>query len=288
MLRSLLSVSLLLALVAACSKQPETQTAPKEKETTAAEPVGKIGRDAIGRIYHYVRTNQDGSDPESVYVFRKTRDFLEVYKMRRKCTNAAFVTARLDMEKGYATHLTGGRLKPNAGHENFATLDYDENAKRLSARFAPPGGDAKTAEVFIEDEPWHDYDFDFASLTVMTPHLEPRADFSFGLTLIIPDPERDDFLMYLGRADLVYRQDEMRGGRSAYRYIVGGPAFGTFGGSMWLDAEDGHILDVETGIPNHREYENFKLELESVNDGGQPAWTKLLTAHYEGCDEDAG
>ncbi len=283
MLRIILSLGAILAF-AACSKKSETPSAPEDSK--AAASTGATERDAVGRIYHYVRTNIDGSDPENVYVFRKRADFLEVYKMRNKCANAAFVTAELDMEKGYATHLTGGRLKPGASHEDFATLSYDSGTKRVSAEITPPEGATKSASVLIEDEPWHDYDFDFASLTVMTPHLAPRADLSFGLTLIIPDPSREDFLIYLGRADLIYRQDEERGGRPARRYMVGGPAFGSFGGSLWLDAEEGHILDVETGIPNHREYENFKLELENIDDGGQAAWTRLLTAHFEGCKEE--
>ncbi len=284
MLRLFLSACALLA-VSACSKESKP---PAREETESPASQRGSERDAVGRIYHYVRTNHDGSDPEDVYVFRKRVDFLEVYKARRKCTNAAFVTAELDMENRYAKHLTGGRLRPNAGHEDFAVLTYDRETKRASAEITPPGAGTKRASVLIEDEPWHDYDFDFASLTVMTPHLEPREDFSFGLTLIIPDPSREDFLVYLGRADLTYRQDEERAGRSAYRYMVGGPAFGSFGGSLWLDAAEGHILDVETGIPNHLEYENFKLKLEDIDDGGQSAWTRLLTAHFEGCEDEEG
>ena len=38
-----------------------------------------------------------------------------------------------------------------------------------------------TQTLKIENEPWHLYDFDFASLTVMTPHLERQADFNFDL-----------------------------------------------------------------------------------------------------------
>ncbi|MEX0645372.1 MAG: hypothetical protein WD076_08675, partial [Parvularculaceae bacterium] len=147
-----------------------------------------------------------------------------------------------------------------------------------------PDREPLKSSVTVETLPFHLYDFDFASLTVMTPHLaDPKAGFSFGLPLIIADPSRDDFLLYLGEAVVSFRSEEEYGGRPAYRYAVGGPAFGSFGGALWLDAEEGHILDIETGIPNHLEYHDFKLKLVGIDDGGAVAWTKLLTAHFEGC-----
>lgn len=285
MIRIVLASVAATLLVAACSKRAEAPTASADAPVT--ETARFEGRDAIGRIYHYVRSNQDGSEAEDVYVFRKSRVALEVYKAREKCTNAAYVTADLDLEKGYATRLGGGRLLPNAGREEFGVLEYDAANRILDAVIKLPDRDPLTTKVLVEDEPWHLYDFDLASLTVMTPHIEPRSDFSFGLALTINDLSREDFLVYLGRADLTYRQDEEHGGRPAHRYIVGGPAFGSFGGSLWLDAEEGHILDVETAIPNHIEYETFKLALSDIDDGGEAAWEKLLTAHFEGCETPA-
>ena len=286
MLRIIAAATASTLLLASCAREERASEAPSGAATSAA-PARIEGRDAIGRIYHYVRSNHDGGEAEDVYVFRNRRDFIEVYKARSKCTNAAYVTADLDLDKGYATRLGGGRLLPDAGREEFAVLEYDAENHIVDAVVRLPGRDPLTAKVLIEDDPWHLYDFDFASLTVMTPHIAPKSDFSFGLALTINDPAREEFLVYLGRAELTYRQDEERGGRPAHRYIVGGPAFGSFGGSLWLDAEDGHILDVETGIPNHIEYENFKLELQSVDDGGEAAWKALLTAHFEGCEADA-
>lgn len=242
-------------------------------------------RNKVGRIYHYVRTNVDGSDPEDVYVYRKTMDNLQVYKAKQKCTNAAFVTADLDLKNGYATKLVGGRLTRQGLQEKFAYLDYDPATKKISARIELEGREPLLASVAIEKEPWHLYDFDFASLTVMTPRMEnPRAGFSFGLPLAIADPNRTEFLVYLGEAEATFRNEDERVGRPALKFSLGGPAFGSFGGNLWLDAKEGHILDVETGFPNHLEYADFKLELRGVDDGGEPAWAKLLREHFEGCN----
>jgi hypothetical protein len=276
---------ILLALTAVALTASCGRTAQQDPGADGgSRPAAATDRDRIGRIYHYVRSNLDGTEKEDVYVFRKAVDRIEVHKAREKCLNAALVTAKLDMEKKQAREIVGGRLRPNAKHEEFAFLVYDPATRELRARIELPGQEPKTQSVRVEHEPWHLYDFDFASLTVMTPHLEaPRAGFSFGLPLALADPAREEFLLYLGEAEAEFRGEEERGGRAALRFALGGSAFGSFGGSLWLDAAEGHILDVETSFPNHLEYQDFKLVLEGVDDGGADAWRKLLVAHFEGC-----
>lgn len=281
MSRVLLASLAALALLA-CGRKEE---APPETFTPEKVAGAKGGeRDRVGRIYHYVRSNVDGSDPEDVYIYRKRLDHLQVYKAKQKCTNAAFVTADLDLSKGYAKKLVGGRLTRQGLQEKFAFLDYDPASKKLSARIELEGRAPLLASVAVEKEPWHLYDFDLASLTVMTPHLkDPTEGFSFGLALVIADPNRADFLLYLGEAEAEFRGEDERLGRKALKFSLGGPAFGSFGGNLWLDAREGHILDVETGFPNHLEYADFKLEMRDIDDGGEAEWARLLRTHFEGC-----
>lgn len=274
-MRSFLIAAPLAFALAACGR-PD---APATEDADAAS--AEVGE---GRIYHYIRSNIDGTEAENVYVFRKDEDEIEVFKAREKCLNAALVSAKLDLDEGYAKKITGGRLLPGAKRKEFAFLTYDARKKKISARIEVPDGPTVKDDAEVGLEPWHLYDFDFASLTVMTPAMERRADFSFGLALVIADPARADFLQYLGAAEATFRREEERTGRPALRYVLGGPAFGEFGGSLWIDAEQGHILDVETAFPNHLEYRDFKLELQGVDDGGAKAWKELLVAHFDGCD----
>jgi hypothetical protein len=241
--------------------------------------------DRVGRIYSYVRSNIDGSEAETIHVFRARREHLEVTKMRGRCTNAAFVTADLDLAAGQATRLTGGRLLPNAQHEDFALLTWDPAARRIDAVARPPGGGGELRQsVTVSDEPWHLYDFDLGSLTVTAQYRpRPRADFSFGLPLIWLGDDPADFLRYLGRADARFVREEQHEGRRALRFEVGGPAFAGKGGPLWLDSAEGHVLGAQWGIPNHAEYRDFKLRLTGISDGGAEAWRRLLAAHFEGC-----
>ena len=239
--------------------------------------------DRIGRIYSYVRSDRDGSEAETVRVFRASRTRIEVSKMRARCTNAAYVTAELDVERGYATRLGGGRLLPDAGREEFAVLTYDPQARRLDGRIEAADGPL-TLSLEVPDEPWHIYDFDLASLTI-TNQYRPnrRRGFGFGMPLIWPDARPENLLRYLGRADLRFVAEEEYQGRRALRFEAGGPAFGQRGGPIWFDADEGHIVAAEWGLPNHSEHRDFALRLTSVSDGGAEEWRRLLSAHWEGC-----
>lgn len=247
--------------------------------------------DHVGRIYTYVRSDRDGAEAETIRVYRLDRTHIEVSKMRERCTNAAYVTATLDLERGYATRLGGGRLRPNAAREEFAVLTYDEAARRIDARIELPTGPIE-AHVAVPDTPWHIYDFDLASLTIAAQYRpDRRANMSFGLPLVWPD-DAPNFFRYLGRADLRFVRAERHGGRSALRFEAGGAAFGERadvggrggrGGPIWFDAAEGHILEASWGIPNHSEHRDFRLRLTGVSDGGAAEWRRLLSAHFEGC-----
>lgn len=244
----------------------------------AAQPV-----DHVGRVYTYVRSGRDGSEAEIVRVYRADRTHIEVSKMRKRCTNAAYITATLDIERGYATRLGGGRLRPDAGREEFAVLTYDSAARRIDARVALPTG-AIEGRLEVPDAPWHLFDFDLASLTIAAQYRpDRRADMSFGLPLVWPDGA-PDFLRYLGRAELRFVRAERHLGRPSYRFEAEGPAFaGGSGGPIWFDAAGGHIVEASWGIPNHSEYRDFALRLIGVSDGGREEWRQLLSAHFADC-----
>ena len=239
-------------------------------------------QDRIGRIYSYIRSDRDGAEAEVVRVFRRDPTHIEVSKMRGRCNNAAYVTATLDIEAGHATRLGGGRLRPDAGREEFAVMTYDADTRRLAARIETPGGPIESG-VAVLDTPWHLYDFDLASLTIAAQHRpDRRADWSFGMVLVWPD-DAPNFFRYLGRADLRFIREEEHEGRRALRFEAGGPAFAGRGGPIWFDAADGHIIEASWGIPNHSEHQDFRLRLTGVSDGGAEEWRRLLSAHYENC-----
>lgn len=240
------------------------------------------GRARVGRIFHYLRTNTDGSEPERVRVFLRAAGDLAVNKAVEPCTNAAYVTATLDLDRGEARTLTGGRLTPQGTQAAFAWLTVDAASDRLSARIELPD-QVLEGGADVAGRPRVVYDFDLADLTALAPHLaDPRKGFSFAAALLWP-PAMPDFLQDKGRLDAAFVAEETHMGRRALRFSVTGEAFAGKPGTLWLDAAEGHVLEAAFPLPNHDNYADFRLVLEKVEDTGEAGWTRLLMSHWEGC-----
>lgn len=245
--------------------------------------------DAIGRIYYYERTNTDGSLDERVAVFRRDATNIEVYKENGLCRRAALVTAELDLETLSAHRITGGQLQPGGLHADFAFLERNAQTGAMDMRVQLPDMEIRN-EVMIENEHWHLFDFDLASLTVATPHLDdPQDGFGFGLALLWADPSAPDPLFWMGEVQASHGATESHLGHHTERFDLTGSAFGGdlatgTQGQLWLHADDGHVVDAVFPAPNHPGYTDFRLRLLHVSDGGDAEWTAHLTRHFENCE----
>lgn len=230
---------------------------------------------SIGRMYHYVRSNQDGSLPEHIYQYRASATALEVGKQVSPCTNSAFVTAVFDPAAGQGLSFTGGRLARDLSQDAFAWLTRENGA--LHARVPMANIDQRVA---IADEPYVLYDFDLADLNARFAGAPaPHEDFRFVVVLIWPQENVSEVFRDLGWANARFAAAETHLNRSAHRYELSGGLNGT----LWLDAREGHILEANFAEPNHTEYENFRLVLQSVHDDGAEAWRAARAAHWQGC-----
>jgi hypothetical protein len=261
--------------------------------TLAADPANTWRytpeNDAVGRIYYYERTNSDGTMDERVTVFRRDATHIEVYKENGLCRGAALVTAELDFETFSAPVITGGQLLPDALHREFAFLEWDQAANQLNILVQLPDMELRE-EAPTPRADWHLFDFDLASLTVMTPHLaDPSARFEFGMALVWTDPSAGDPLTWMGDVEANPAGRETHLGQDSHVYALTGSAFdrenatGTEG-RIWLDANDGHVVDAVFPAPNHPGYTDFRLRLLEIGDGGATEWEQLLRAHYDGCE----
>ena len=245
--------------------------------------------DAIGRIYYYERTNTDGSMDERVTVFRRDATHLEVYKENGLCRRAALVTAELDLETLSAPVITGGALQPDARHMEFAFLELNPETGVVDMRVQLPDMEIRN-DVEIKVANWTLFDFDLASFTVATPHLDnPQEGFGFGMALLWTDPSTADPLFWMGEVTAEHVGQGERLGAITDEYRLTGSAFEidlSTGkeGRLWLHADDGHVVDAIMPVPNHPGYTDFRLRLLNVSDGGEAEWKALLRAHFEGCE----
>lgn len=245
--------------------------------------------DAIGRIYYYERSNTDGSLDERITIFRRDATHIEVYKENGLCRNASVVRAELDLDTLSAPVITGGQLQPGAEIRNFAFVEMNEAGDRMDMLVQLPNMEIRN-EADIGHDNWVLFDFDFASFTVATPHLDdPRRGFDFGMALIWADPSAADPFFWMGNLDAAYVGEGEHLGVQSDQYRLTGSALDhelATGdeGQLWLDAEQGHIVDIVVPAPSHPGYTDYRLRLLDISDGGEAEWTALLTAHFEGCE----
>ena len=226
-------------------------------------------------ILHYLRSNADGALPENVWVYRRDATHVEVYKSVERCGNAAFVTATFDPATMQATELVGGRVAQDGTQDQFAWLDVRDGAiharvPAMSLEQTIPLGGAN----------WILYDFDLADLNArMAGKPAPRASFDLWAALAWPEDGVTDLFRPMGEISAGFAGDDVRFGQPALRYEVRGALHG----QLWLDADEGHILEARFHQPNHPGYADFRLALEGVSHGGEGEWRDRLRAHWEGC-----
>jgi len=245
--------------------------------------------DRIGRIYYYERSNTDGTLDERITIFRRSATEVAVYKENGLCRRAALVTATLDLDTLTAPVITGGQLQPNAQHFDFAFLERNEETGQVDMLVQLPDMEIRN-EAQIQYPNWTLFDFDLASFTVATPHLDnPQAGFEFGMALLWADPSAPDPFYWMGDVSAEFEGQAQHLGVTSLEYRLTGSAFEielSTGeeGRLWLDAEDGHVVDAVMPVPNHPGYTDFRLRLLDISDGGEAEWAALLTAHFEGCE----
>ena len=232
-------------------------------------------------IYHYVRTNRDGSEPEHVVHYRPSRTGIAVYKWVEKCTTSAYVTADMSDDVMQGRVFFAGKVAKDGSQARFGTLTLNPDLLTLSADVSPPGGQRIQVKHQLRAVPFLLYDFDFADLNSFMQEHRPTADFSFALPVIWPSDE--SIFRDLGMLRAHYGGAEQRLGREAVRFDlkVEGPTPST--GTLWVDARDGYIVEAELGLPNPMEYRDFRLKLEKVEAGGQEAWGALTRSQYADC-----
>lgn len=233
---------------------------------------------AAAPVLHYVRSNSDGTEPETVIVFADAPGSVRVFKGREPCTSAAYVTAELDSVSGQTRSLVGGRLGRDLAQH--AAAWFSNPAGRAQVRLGSPESDP-VFDIAVSDR-WFLYDFDFADWIARPPaEILSREDFSREMVLLLTGDD-EPTMGSRGTFQLTYAGTGEVEGRGFIYYRAGGPALGGGTGSMWFDAVDGRLLAARLPLANHAEYSDFAYHLVHREDG-EDAWRAALASHWEGC-----
>ncbi|HWM93883.1 MAG TPA: hypothetical protein VN493_24200 [Thermoanaerobaculia bacterium] len=268
-MRKLLETALLFAL-AVLAASPALAQVEAFKYDAARVPVGKV--------YHYLKTNVDGTIPEHVSIRVAGPNRIESYKFHPGEPPAALVIADMDWAAFSVRSIESLHLLADGSRKTMATLTALDGGKRVKVDLPMLGKPPDTVE--IGRIPWHIYNFDLASLAFAMPHLvDPKGRFTIG----IADPNFGEgpVFLYRGEAEVAYVGEETRAGVLCRKYRIDGPALRNRGGFLWINHAEGHVEDIEIDLPDNPNWKSFKLKLTGVESMGQAAWERFQKAKLQ-------
>ena len=165
----------------------------------------------VGRIYHYAKSNIDGTNPSHIDLYVASETRIESFKYHEGSSEATLVTAEMDWKTFSVGVFETSKLHGDGTRTLVGRLET--RGDQLHGKF---GG--ASFRVQVEQFPWHTYDFDLASLNIALRYLEdPEGVVQVGMI----DQVRG-LLAPKGFAELAYEEDEERGGVPCRRYWLDG------------------------------------------------------------------
>ncbi len=232
----------------------------------------------VGTAYHYVKSNIDGSTPERVSLYMADETTLEAYRWREpKPQTSSYVKATMDWGRLSAIRLESQRKQRWMGSQVNAVAEYAPSTKTMSIEFS----DKTRHTVAIEQVPFHFYQFDLASLNIAFRQLkDPTTSFQVGI--VNPTfSETGAALEYRGQATITFEKEEKRSELPCRRYHIDGPGVKNQGGTIWVDRNAGHIIDLEVKNPNHPDWVSFKLKFVGKETMTPAEWQAFMKSRLE-------
>ena len=213
------------------------------------------GKVPAGRVFHFLKSQRDGSHAARISVYLPTQDRIEALKWDEGGDQATLVIADMDWLKFSVRHFQGWHLARGAPPEARVTLDVAGDQLSMSLMKAP---------ITLTHWPWHSYDFDFTSLNLTLPHLRHlESKLSFWRTdFVYAEPPH---VAELGEVTLRFERGEMRQGRTVRRYAIGGPGLQGLSGTWWADVRTGLLVEYELPIGDEPGYDDVRMRLDSTS-----------------------
>lgn len=250
---------LVLLLLALCLAAPVAAQVSAFRYDPARVPVGTV--------FHYRKSNRDGSHATRIALYVAAADRIEAFKYDSGGAQATLVVGLLDWEAFALRRLESYAVARGQPDQLKAWLDSDRSAGGVRVFYAPD------TLIRVARWPWHSYDFDWASLNLALPHLVrpegrvelERADVVYG--------EESAAFMDVGPLTLTYEARDERQGVPVRRYRLAGPGLTTdVAGTIFTDLARGHIVEFRMPVGDEPGYRDGWLRLEGSARMTAEAW----------------
>jgi hypothetical protein len=232
----------------------------------------------VGQVFHYLKSNIDGSNLNRICVYVASADRIESLKWHEGSTGATLVIAEMDWSKFSVRRFEAWHLDAAAAPQQRAWLQANEAGTELDVSFL---GDRKAR---LNHWPWHSYDFDFASLSVTLPHVQdPTREITFWRSDVVHGETMD--FAEIGEVRLRPEAVESRSGYRVRRYAIAGRGLDDTTGVLWTDADTGIIGEYQIPIPDEPGYANGRLKLLGTEPMTLERWERYKEEKTKGWSE---
>jgi hypothetical protein len=225
-----------------------------------------------GMVYHYLKSNIDGSWPARIFIRVEDVENLDVWKFEAHQADAAHVRAHMDWHIFCADRIESWIVTADEKSRPQASVSLSKEDMCFHIHWR---GIVDT--ISIGYLPAHIYNFDLISLNVSLRHwTKPEGEMTLGILQPDFDPNPDALLRYDGTVLLDYISDEKRQNQPCRKYTIGGPGLQGNTGTLWVNRSLGHIEDLEIPIADNPAWTGFKFRLVSYESMDEPSWSHFL------------
>ncbi len=227
-------------------------------------------------VFHYIRSNGDGSLPEHVVIRRPSRLEVETFKYVQPGTASAYVTCIMEDDLSGPKRVRSWRL---TGKERklVAWIDASKQGGFARVKVVPTGEPEES--VLLPPNGWHIFNMDLGSLVATLAAAKGRTfHFSFiepNLSAVTP------VMLDIGTVTAARMTWESREGRRCRRWELTGGPLKSKRGSIWM-TEDGWMVAASIPLPNHQGYRDFSMKLVSVSMMTSGQWGSFIRDTVQG------
>lgn len=225
----------------------------------------------IGTVYHYLKSNLDGSSAASIDFYIAAPDRTESFKIypgAKARGNTDLIIAEYDWEAGSLETLTAHFVYPDGRRVRNAVFTHQAD-NRYSLAIAGQNYDLAVGHL-----PSFMYNFDLADFNFFFRHLaDNRAPLSIGIIGLTSGLR----FVYSGTVRVVFSAAESRNGSPGLKYEIGGEAFNGESGAIWVNREGLYFEEIAIGLPNNPSYGSFRFRLTGKTEKVSPdEWDALV------------
>jgi len=224
----------------------------------------------IGTVYHYKKSNLDGSYASDEWNYMESYHHTEsfkIYPFSKLQNRTDLVIADYDIKDFYVTALKAYLVSKNGDRKLNVTSSSNDG---LSYRIQFGRNDYAFQ---VGHTPSFNYNFDWCDFFFMYRHLiDKESTFDIGVTV----PNSHMKLIYAGKTRIKYIDNRTYHGIDCRYYEISGDAFSSQTGSLYMDKANGKLIEIAMPVRNNGMFKSFKYSFLDKTEMTKDEWNAFI------------